>query len=104
MSTDALGRHAQQLAVFDRSDDLRDAGHEQVVFCRDRRTSLRAIIALHDTSLGPGLGGTRFFPYGHESDALTDVLRLSEGMTRKAAVAGLECSVAAPARPQALLR
>lgn len=87
-STDVL-RHARQFAVFDRSDDLRDARHEQVVFCRDRRTGLRAIIALHDTSLGPGLGGTRFYPYVHESDALTDVLRLSEGMTRKAAVAGM---------------
>lgn len=89
MSTEVRDRHVQRLGVFDRSDDLRDAEHEQVVFCRDRRTGLRAIIALHDTTLGPGLGGTRFFPYRHESDALTDVLRLSEGMTHKAAVAGM---------------
>jgi valine dehydrogenase (NAD+) len=89
MSTEVRDRQVQRLGVFDRNDDLRDAEHEQVVFCRDRRTGLRAIVALHDTTLGPGLGGTRFFPYQRESDALTDVLRLSEGMTRKAAVAGM---------------
>src|SRR5690606_26315257 len=74
---------------FERADELRDAGHEQVVFCRDDRTGLRAIIAIHDTTLGPGLGGTRFYPYAHESLALTDALRLSEGMTYKAAAAGM---------------
>lgn len=89
MSTNVLDQDSQPLAVFDRRDDLKDALHEQVVFCRDRRTGLRAIVAIHDTTLGPGLGGTRFFPYLNEADALTDVLRLSEGMTYKAAVAGM---------------
>jgi len=75
--------------VFDRIDELGAAAHEQVVFCRDEGTGLRAIIALHDTRLGPALGGTRFYPYASEYDALTDVLRLSQGMTHKAAAAGL---------------
>lgn len=75
--------------VFERTDELSTAGHEQIVFCRDEATGLRAIIAIHDTRLGPALGGTRFFPYASESEALTDVLRLSQGMTHKAAVAGL---------------
>jgi valine dehydrogenase (NAD+) len=63
--------------------------HEQVVTCHDEETGLHAIIALHDTRLGPALGGTRFYPYASEAEALTDVLRLSEGMTHKAAAAGL---------------
>ena len=75
--------------VFERSDELGAAGHEQVVFCRDEVTGLRAIIAIHDTRLGPALGGTRFHPYASEADALTDVLRLSQGMTHKAAAAGI---------------
>ncbi len=65
------------------------SGHEQVVFCSDRETGLRAIIALHNTALGPGLGGTRFHPYPSEADALADVLRLSRAMSYKNAVAGL---------------
>jgi valine dehydrogenase (NAD+) len=72
-----------------RADVLGTAAHEQVVFCRDHETGLHAIIALHDTRLGPALGGTRFFPYSSEREALTDVLRLSAGMTAKAAAAGL---------------
>ncbi|WP_141004807.1 Glu/Leu/Phe/Val dehydrogenase dimerization domain-containing protein [Nocardioides humi] len=75
--------------VFDRTDELGTAGHEQVVFCRDEATGLRAIIAIHDTRLGPALGGTRFHPYASEAEALTDVLRLSQGMTHKAAAAGI---------------
>ena len=63
--------------------------HEQVIFCNDRRTGLRAIIAIHDTRLGPALGGTRMWNYLSDKEALTDVLRLSEGMTYKAAAAGL---------------
>lgn len=86
MSTKAL-EQSTTLAVFERDDELRDAAHEQVMFCRDEKTGLRAIIAIHDTTLGPGLGGTRYFPYASESLALTDVLRLSEGMTYKAAAA-----------------
>ena len=64
--------------------------HEQVVFCHDRATGLRAIIALHSTALGPGLGGTRFYPYASTDEALVDVLNLSRGMTYKNALAGLD--------------
>ncbi len=63
--------------------------HEQVVFCRNKEAGLRAIIAIHNTALGPALGGTRMWPYKSEEDALVDVLRLSKGMTYKASVAGL---------------
>ncbi len=65
-------------------------GYEQVVFCSDDQSGLRAIIAIHSTALGPGLGGTRFYPYESEDQALVDVLRLSQGMTYKAAAAGLD--------------
>ena len=63
--------------------------HEQVVFCNDPTVGLKAIIAIHNTSLGPALGGTRMWNYKNEEDALTDVLRLSKGMTYKAAASGL---------------
>jgi leucine dehydrogenase len=63
--------------------------HEQVVFCNDNATGLKAIIAIHNTVLGPGLGGTRVWNYASETDALNDVLRLSRGMTYKAAISGL---------------
>ncbi len=78
------------MAVFDRIDDLAGAGHEQVVFCQDPASGLRAIIAIWSTALGPALGGTRFHPYATEDDALADVLRLSRAMAYKAAVAGLD--------------
>jgi valine dehydrogenase (NAD+) len=64
--------------------------HEQVVFCNDPASGLRAIIALHSTALGPGLGGTRFYPYGSIDEALRDVLNLARGMTYKNALAGLD--------------
>ncbi len=64
-------------------------GHEQVVFCHNKDAGLKAIIAIHNTVLGPALGGTRMWPYKSEQDALNDVLRLSRGMTYKNAVAGL---------------
>ena len=64
-------------------------GHEQVVFCHNKDAGLKAIIAIHNTVLGPALGGTRMWPYKTEADALNDVLRLSRGMTYKNAVAGL---------------
>jgi valine dehydrogenase (NAD+) len=64
--------------------------HEQVVFCHDQASGLRAIIGLHSTALGPGLGGTRFHPYASEADALADVLALSQGMAYKNALAGLD--------------
>ena len=63
--------------------------HEEVVFCYDKNVGLKAIIAIHNTSLGPALGGTRMWNYKTEEEALTDVLRLSKGMTYKAAAAGL---------------
>jgi leucine dehydrogenase len=66
------------------------ADHEQVVFVSGPDTGLRGIIAIHDTSLGPALGGCRMYPYASEADALRDVLRLSRGMTYKAAAAGLD--------------
>ena len=73
--------------VFDRigADD-----YEQVVFCHDRVSGLRAIVAVHSTRLGPALGGTRFYPYPSEAAGLEDVLRLARGMTYKAAAAGLD--------------
>lgn len=70
-------------------DELQTAGHEQVVICSDPKTGLRAIIAIHDTTLGPALGGTRMWMYKSEDAALKDVLRLSRGMTYKAAISGL---------------
>ena len=63
--------------------------HEQVVFCNDKDTGLKAIIGIHNTVLGPALGGARMWHYNTEWDALNDVLRLSRGMTYKAAITGL---------------
>lgn len=63
--------------------------HEQVLFCNDNETGLKAIIAIHNTTLGPALGGTRMWNYATEAEAYTDVLRLSRGMTYKAAASGL---------------
>ena len=63
--------------------------HEQILFCQDKATGLKAIIAVHDTTLGPALGGTRMWNYTNEVDALTDVLRLSRGMTYKNSISGL---------------
>lgn len=63
--------------------------HEEVVYCHDASVGLKAIVAIHNTSLGPALGGTRMWNYKNEEEALTDVLRLSKGMTYKASAAGL---------------
>ncbi|MFB0516170.1 MAG: Glu/Leu/Phe/Val dehydrogenase dimerization domain-containing protein, partial [Candidatus Neomarinimicrobiota bacterium] len=63
--------------------------HEQVVFCNESDIGLKAIIAIHDTTLGPSLGGCRFYNYESDEDALYDVLRLSRAMTYKASIAGL---------------
>jgi leucine dehydrogenase len=63
--------------------------HEEVVFCREKRSGLRAIIAVHSTRRGPALGGCRMFPYPDEAAAVADVLRLARGMTLKAAMADL---------------
>jgi len=64
--------------------------HEQVVFCSDDKTGLKAIIAVHNTVLGPAAGGCRFWDYANDEAAITDVLRLSKGMTYKNAMAGLK--------------
>jgi glutamate dehydrogenase/leucine dehydrogenase len=64
-------------------------GYEQVVFCHDSESGLRSIIVIHNTTLGPALGGVRMWPYASESDALRDCLRLAKGMTYKAAIAGV---------------
>jgi leucine dehydrogenase len=63
--------------------------HEQIVFCNDKDTGLKAIIGIHNTVLGPALGGTRMWQYNNEWEALNDVLRLSRGMTFKSAITGL---------------
>ncbi|WP_396162145.1 Glu/Leu/Phe/Val dehydrogenase [Flavobacterium sp.] len=64
-------------------------GHEQVVFCNDKDTGLKAIIGIHNTVLGPALGGTRMWNYDNEWEALNDVLRLSRGMSFKSSISGL---------------
>jgi len=68
---------------------MQDYGHENVLFCQDNQTGLKAIIAVHSTVLGPALGGTRMWAYQNENEALNDVLRLSRGMTYKNSLAGL---------------
>jgi len=70
-------------------DLMGEHDHEQIVFFYEPSCGYRGIIAIHDTSLGPALGGTRFWNYASDSDAVVDVLRLARGMTYKAAVAGL---------------
>jgi valine dehydrogenase (NAD+) len=78
------------MGVFASTDQQVSAGHEQVVFCQDKPTGLKAIIGIYSTALGPALGGTRFYPYANEADALHDVLDLSRGMAYKNALAGLD--------------
>ncbi|CAM5364941.1 Glu/Leu/Phe/Val dehydrogenase dimerization domain-containing protein [Thauera mechernichensis] len=75
------------MAVFSLSDF---ADHEQVVFVSDDKSGLKAIIAVHDSNLGPALGGCRMWPYASEEEAVRDVLRLSRGMTYKSAMANLK--------------
>jgi len=70
-------------------ETLEDRGHEQIIFCANKKAGLRAIIAIHNTTLGPSLGGCRLWDYKNEEAALEDVLRLSRGMTYKSAIAGL---------------
>ncbi len=72
------------------TDVFQSGDHEQVVFCQDKPSGLRAIIAIHSTVLGPALGGTRFHPYPSEQHALADVLDLSRAMSYKNALAGLD--------------
>src|SRR3954447_25902464 len=66
-----------------------EMGHERVLFSSNPEVGVQAIVAVHSTVLGPGLGGVRMWPYGSTEEAMTDVLRLSRGMTYKAAAAGL---------------
>jgi leucine dehydrogenase len=68
---------------------MEETGHEELIFCQNKEVGLRAIIAIHDTTLGPALGGTRMWPYLKDEEAIVDALRLSRGMTYKAAAAGL---------------
>ena len=77
---------AAQIDIF---SQLQAYNHEKLVFCQDKHTGLKAIIAIHNTVLGPGLGGTRVWNYANDAEALNDVLRLSRGMTYKAAISGL---------------
>ena len=70
-------------------ETVREMGHEQVLFCHGKDPDIKAIIAIHDTSLGPAMGATRLWPYVNEEAALKDVLRLSRGMTYKAACANI---------------
>jgi valine dehydrogenase (NAD+) len=78
------------MGVFSTAGGDEPTGHEQVVFCQDKQSGLRAIIAIYSTAIGPALGGTRFYPYASESDALHDALELSRGMAYKNALAGLD--------------
>lgn len=75
-----------QQSIF---DQMQEMGHEQVVFCHDPNSGLNAIIAIHNTTLGPALGGTRLWNYNTHEEGIVDALRLSRGMTYKAAISGL---------------
>lgn len=81
-----INRGESNVAFFDLVDF---DDHEQVVFCSDKETGLKAIIAVHSTKLGPAVGGCRLWDYASDEDAIVDVLRLSKGMTYKNAMAGL---------------
>ena len=70
-------------------EHISEKDHEQIVYCNDPSSGLKAIIAIHSTALGPALGGCRMYPYKNEEDALIDALRLSRGMTYKASIANL---------------
>ncbi|MFB6713509.1 MULTISPECIES: Leu/Phe/Val dehydrogenase [unclassified Streptomyces] len=85
--TDVTGAPGDVLHTLFRSDQ---GGHEQVVLCQDRASGLKAVIAIHSTALGPALGGTRFYPYASEEEAVADALNLSRGMSYKNAMAGLD--------------
>lgn len=81
--TDVTGAPADVLHTLFHSEQ---GGHEQVVLCQDRASGLKAVIALHNTALGPALGGTRFYPYANEAEAVADALNLSRGMSYKNAM------------------
>jgi len=79
-------QRTDQFQIF---NDMEGHDHEQVVFCQDNDTGLRAIIGIHNTVLGPALGGTRMWNYASDTEALNDLLRLARGMTFKASISGL---------------
>src|ERR1700761_4061939 len=81
-----MPNHSSTDSIFNK---LEAFGHKKGAFCSDPHTGLKAIIAIHDTTLGPALGGTRMWAYKTEQDALDDVLRLSKSMTYKSAISGL---------------
>jgi len=81
-----VGEHEREMSIF---EQMASYEHEQLIFCMEPRAGLRAIIAIHDTTLGPALGGVRMWMYSSEQEAIEDSLRLSRAMTYKAAVAGL---------------
>ncbi|MPZ27377.1 MAG: valine dehydrogenase [Micromonosporaceae bacterium] len=78
------------MGVFSGHTGSEDTSHEQVVFCQDKPSGLRAIIGIYSTALGPALGGTRFYPYATEDEAVHDVMELSRGMAYKNSLAGLD--------------
>lgn len=84
-ANEALSKYNTDPVIL-RMDEM---GHEQLLFCNDAATGLKAIIGVHNTVLGPALGGTRMWAYENETEALIDVLRLSRGMTYKNAISGL---------------
>lgn len=86
---DAVKKDRKLDSDFPLFSQLASREHEQIIFCSEPSVGLKAIIAIHDTTLGPALGGVRMWPYQNEEEALRDVLRLSRGMTYKAAISGL---------------
>ena len=88
--TTTLVQAAELIKVDPVFGQLSFDNHEQIVFCHDKDTGLKAIIGIHNTVLGPALGGTRMWDYSSEEEAVIDVLRLSRGMSFKAAITGLE--------------
>lgn len=87
---DAPVHHPRIANERPRTMNVFDHSHENVVFCHDEASGLKAIVAVYSTALGPALGGTRFYPYPREADALADVLNLSRAMAYKASLAGLD--------------
>ena len=83
-----MSNTSMQLVNGELMSTMLEMNHEQLVFCTDKESGLKAIIAVHNTVLGPSLGGTRFWNYTNETDAIVDVLRLSRGMTYKSALCG----------------
>ena len=82
-------RHGSAASAHDVFAQIQTMGHEQLLLSHDPSCGYLGIVAIHDTTLGPALGGTRFWQYGSTEEAITDALRLSRGMTYKSAVAGI---------------